>query len=154
MIENFINGEYIFVSVPGYRRRRRIGFRPEFTSFNPDGAIGLGIVTMTLDELEAIRLKDLGGLNQEEAAQKMGISQPTLHRVLESARAKVARALVEGKALRIEGGSYELLLDGKYVVPCDDCIRGWKTGFFAPSNAECVNCDGLTELKKVVYDER
>jgi predicted DNA-binding protein (UPF0251 family) len=63
-------------------------------------------VRLTVDEIEAVRLKDLEGLEQEETASRMGISQPTLHRILLSAHAKSADALVNGKALRIEGGDY------------------------------------------------
>jgi uncharacterized protein len=65
-------------------------------------------VVMTLDEFEAIRLADLEGLYQEDAAARMGISRPTFGRVLAAAHGKVADALAHGKALRIEGGPVEL----------------------------------------------
>jgi predicted DNA-binding protein (UPF0251 family) len=61
-------------------------------------------VVMTLDEFEALRQADLGGLYQEQAAEQMGVSRPTFSRIIESAHRKVADALVHGKALRIEGG--------------------------------------------------
>lgn len=64
----------------------------------------LAVVEMTLDELEAVRLADLEGLYQEEAAARMGVSRATLGRIVESARHKIADALVNGRALRIEGG--------------------------------------------------
>ena len=64
----------------------------------------LASVEMTLDELEALRLADLEGLYQEDAAGRMGVSRPTLGRILESARRKVAEALVLGRALHIQGG--------------------------------------------------
>jgi uncharacterized protein len=64
----------------------------------------LEVVVMSLDEFEALRLADLGGLYQEQAAEKMGVSRPTFSRIVESAHRKVADALVHGKALRIEGG--------------------------------------------------
>lgn len=65
-------------------------------------------VVMTLDEFEALRLADLDGLYQEEAAGKMKVSRPTFSRIIESARRKVADALVHGKLLRIEGGPVHL----------------------------------------------
>lgn len=65
-------------------------------------------VVLTVDELEAMRLKDVEGMNQEQAAERMNISQPTFHRLLESARKKIADALVTGKAIRIHGGHYEM----------------------------------------------
>jgi predicted DNA-binding protein (UPF0251 family) len=63
-------------------------------------------VSLAVEELEAVRLKDLEGLDQEKAAATMNVSQPTFHRVLESARRKIADALVGGKAIKIEGGEY------------------------------------------------
>jgi predicted DNA-binding protein (UPF0251 family) len=65
-------------------------------------------ITLTVDEFEAIRLTDLEGLYQEQAAKKMNISRQTLGRILESAHKKIADALVNGKALLIEGGPVDL----------------------------------------------
>jgi len=62
----------------------------------------LGEITLERDELEALKLKDYDNLLQEEAAQKMGISQPTFQRILSSARQKVTLAIIEGKAIRVE----------------------------------------------------
>jgi predicted DNA-binding protein (UPF0251 family) len=59
-------------------------------------------VSLRLDELEAIRLADYQGLYHEEAAAKMEISRATFGRVLDGARRKVAEAILQGKALRIE----------------------------------------------------
>ena len=63
-------------------------------------------VVLTYAELEAIRLVDLEGLNQEEASARMGISRRTFWSDLRSARVKVATALVNGQAIRIESGEY------------------------------------------------
>jgi hypothetical protein len=65
-------------------------------------------VDLTVDEIEAIRLVDLDGLYQADAAEKMNVSRQTLGRILESARKKIADALVTGKALSIQGGPFEL----------------------------------------------
>lgn len=65
-------------------------------------------VCLSVDEAEAIRLKDLEGLEQEEGADRMGISRPTFQRILLSGRQKVADALLNGKAMKIEGGHVEL----------------------------------------------
>ncbi len=62
----------------------------------------LAEVVLLPDEWEAVKLCDADGLKQEEAARKMNISQPTLQRTLACARGKIAQALVEGKAIRIE----------------------------------------------------
>lgn len=70
---------------------------------------------LTIDEFEAIRLKDLQNLEQGECAEKMNISQPTFHRLIISARKTIADAIVNGKAIRIEGGNYIIDKDrGRY----------------------------------------
>lgn len=81
---------------------------PEVTVFKPAGeaAQNLEHETLTIEELEALRLKDLEGYEQQECADRMEVSRPTFQRVLSSAREKIARALVEGKAIRVEGGNY------------------------------------------------
>jgi predicted DNA-binding protein (UPF0251 family) len=71
-----------------------------------------GVVNIFVEEFEAIRLVDLVGLSQVDAAVQMGISQKTLWNDLTSARKKIADAIVNGKAIRIEGGSYILHREG------------------------------------------
>ncbi len=85
---------------------RWISGKPWSTVFKPAGIplSELQETVMTLDEFEALRLADLEGLYQEQAAAQMHISRPTFSRIIESARRKLADALVHGKALRIEGG--------------------------------------------------
>jgi predicted DNA-binding protein (UPF0251 family) len=89
---------------------RRVRFNPNVTYFKPRG-IPLNRLEETIlnvDEFEAVRLKDLEGLEQDECARKMNISQPTFHRLVLSARKKIADAIINGKAIRIEGGNYRL----------------------------------------------
>lgn len=89
---------------------RRVAFLPEATYFKPAG-IPLRIleeVRLSVEEAEAIRLKDLEGLEQEQSAERMNISRPTFQRVLASGRQKIADALLNGKAIRIEGGNFEI----------------------------------------------
>lgn len=89
---------------------RRVRFNPDVTYFKPRGIplVELEEVILHVDEFEAVRLKDLEGLEQEECAKKMSISQPTFHRLVLSARKKIADAIVNGKAIRIEGGTYKI----------------------------------------------
>ena len=89
---------------------RQIQEIPEITYFKPQG-IPLRMLKeekIAFEEIEAIRLKEIESLEQEECAKKMHISQPTFHRLLLSARKKIALALCEGKALRIEGGNFKI----------------------------------------------
>jgi predicted DNA-binding protein (UPF0251 family) len=96
--------------MPRPRICRRVWLLPGVTYFKPAGIRmrDLEETVLTVDEVEAIRLKDLEGLDQANAAEKMKISQPTFFRLLDSARKKIADALVNGKAIRIEGGEYKL----------------------------------------------
>lgn len=89
---------------------RHIGFTPNIGFFRPVGvpACALEQVTLTLDEVEALRLADLDGLYQEQAAEQMEVSRPTFSRIVENARRKVADALIHGKALRLEGGAVRM----------------------------------------------
>lgn len=86
--------------------RRRIGCDPKASVFKPAGVpkVELEEVVMTLDEFEAMRLSHLEGKYQEQAAEQMGVSRATFGRILESAHQKISDVLVNGKALRIEGG--------------------------------------------------
>ena len=95
--------------MPRPPKSRKVSFLPNLTYFKPAGVPlkELEEESLRYEELEAIRLKDLQGLEQEACAKRMGVSRPTFHRIITSARNKLARALVEGKAIRIEGGNYK-----------------------------------------------
>lgn len=84
---------------------RRVGIIPEYRGFTPDGLASGDAINMTVDELEVLRLCDLGGLSQEEVAQHMGIARATVAAICSRAHRKVANALVNGRAIVIEGGN-------------------------------------------------
>ena len=90
------------------QRRRRICTEPEYRHFQPDGIAGQETVNLTCDEFEIIRLVDHMNLTHEQAAKRMDISRSTATEVYESARHKIAEAIVTGKSLTIGGGSYRL----------------------------------------------
>jgi len=87
---------------------RHIGAEPEVRYFKPRGipCSDLLEVVLTLDEFEAVKLADLEGEYQEKAAGKMKVSRQTFGIIIEKARKKLADAIVNGKALKIEGGVY------------------------------------------------
>lgn len=91
---------------------RRVSAIPLVNYFVPVGPpmAAFGEVQLLVEEAEAIRLKDLNKLEQEQCAEKMNISQSTFSRILDSARQKIADALLNGKAIRIEGGNYEMAM--------------------------------------------
>ncbi len=86
---------------------RNVKFNPQVNYFKPQGipVRCLEVVQMSLEEMEALRLKNLEGMEQTEAAQKMNTSQSTFARILASANQKTADALINGKAIRIEQNS-------------------------------------------------
>ncbi len=95
--------------MPRPPRCRRVCALPEETEFGPRrAACRGGAVVMTVDEYEAIRLIDLGGLTQEQCAAQMDVARTTVTGIYESARKKLAEAIVNGRRLRIEGGSYRV----------------------------------------------
>jgi predicted DNA-binding protein (UPF0251 family) len=98
--------------MPNNIKLRRVSEIPGVTYFKPAGIPlrSLEEVSFSVEEAEAIRLKDMENLDQEQCAKKMNISRTTFQRVLESARKKVADALLNGKAIRIEGGNYEITM--------------------------------------------
>ena len=87
---------------------------------------------LKLEELEAIRLKDLERLEQGECAERMEVSRPTFQRILLSAREKIADSLINGKMIHIEGGNFT-----RNICPihCKDCGKEWKESF---ENLEAV----------------
>jgi predicted DNA-binding protein (UPF0251 family) len=119
---------------------RRVGFLPDTKYFKPRG-IPLSLleeVILTVDECEAIRLADLEGLYQEQAAEKMAVSRQTFGRIIESAHKKVAEALVQGKALRIEGGEIDMPEMRKFR--CSDCQHAWELPYGTGRPSDCPSC--------------
>ena len=96
--------------MPRPRRHRRVKYCPDICYFKPAGIPKrlLEEVNLKVEEFEALRLKDYRELDQKECAKKMNVSQSTFHRLLSVARKKITESIVEGKAVRIEGGIYQI----------------------------------------------
>lgn len=100
---------------------KRICDTPEFSVFSPiDAHGGTEIIELSVDEFEAIRLIDLEGVSREECADRMNIARTTAQAVYNSARNKIAKSIVYGMELHIEGGAYRLC-DGS--AGCKRCPR-------------------------------
>jgi len=117
---------------------RRVSSIPLVNYFKPAGApmAALEEIQLLVEEAEAIRLKDLEKMEQEKCAQEMNISQSTFSRLLDSARQKIADALLNGKAISIEGGNYEM------AVRRFRCLQGheWEVPFETMISAPPENC--------------
>ena len=119
---------------------RQIGVMPGKTCFQPEGATpsSFEVVLLTLDEYEAIRLADLEGLYQEQAASRMNISRQTFGRIIEAAHRKVADVLVNGKILKIEGGSVSM--KAEKPVRCPRCRRAFSPDGGKRNEMSCPHC--------------
>ncbi len=137
--------------MPRGKRWRHVSKEPSVQVFKPAGipANILEEILITVDEFEAVRLADYEGMSQRDASTVMKVSQPTFNRILSSARSKIARALVQGCVLRIEGGKY-LLSDGSGMLVCQDC------GTVIDSDAKdvhtCPKC-GSTRIRWLRWDD-
>jgi len=128
--------------MPRPHKCRNIHFPPEVYRFKPAGIPGkfLEEVVLTLDELEAIRLGDLEGLYQETAAKRMNISRQTFGNIITSAHSKVADSLINGKNLKIDGGTISMLQERNFG--CADCRHEWAVPFGTGRPHECPKCGG------------
>ena len=100
--------------MPRPRKWRKVCCLPDSNRFGPldSPADAVNTVNMTVDEYETIRLIDLDGFTQEECANQMNISRTTVQGIYDEARKKLAKSLVNGSVLWIEGGEYQLC-DGR-----------------------------------------
>ena len=92
--------------MPRPKKPRFVSGYPTLTAFIPEGVPVAGEVFLSVEELEAVRLSDFEGLDQEAAANLMEVSRQTYGRILAHARSIISEALVTGKALKIEGGDF------------------------------------------------
>ncbi|WP_459910698.1 DUF134 domain-containing protein [Desulfotomaculum defluvii] len=117
---------------------RQVERLPIVTYFKPQGIpmSQLSEVIITVEELEAVRLCDLEGMEQENCAEKMAVSRPTFHRIISAARGKIADALINGLAIRVEGGNYQVTLS---KLKCKECGLKWE-GTFCKRHTKCPNC--------------
>ena len=125
--------------MPRPRRFRWVRAQPNSTYFKPRGIplAALEEVTLTVEEHEAIRLADLDGLHQEEAAEKMNVSRATFGRIIASARTKIADAIMNAKAIRIGGGDF-VMVGG--MLRCGECGYTWQLGFGTAGPPSCPSC--------------
>lgn len=123
---------------------RTVDFFPESTYFTPidKSKCELEEVVLKLEELEAMRLKDIEKLNQEECADKMKVSRQTFQNIIDVAREKVAMALTSGKAIRIDGGNYR----AKFCkFKCLDCENVYEINYLQDKE-RCPVCGSANVL--------
>lgn len=119
---------------------RRVNYEPDVSYFKPRGIplTKLDEVILTVDEFESIRLADIEGLYQDEAAKEMNVSRQTFGNIVKSAHRKIADALVKGKAIKIKGGVYQMAEMRKFK--CYECNHVWETAYGMARPEECPKC--------------
>lgn len=125
------------------RKDRLVAFNPEVSYFKPRGIpmVNLDEVCLTVDEREAIRLSDLLGMSHAQAGQQMGVSRATFGRIIQRARNAVADALINGKAINIEGGNYKMISETRRFR-CSQCDARWEESCGTGRPAGCPECNG------------
>jgi predicted DNA-binding protein (UPF0251 family) len=128
--------------MPRPRKRRRVWHEPRPAILKPVGVPldQLKAITLLHEELEALRLVDLEGRYQEEAAEQMNVSRSTLQRIVSEARYKIAQALTDGAALHIEGGTFRV---ARVWWQCNDCDHVWEIehGSGQSIPVSCPSCE-------------
>ena len=107
--------------MPRPRKCRKVCSLPKVCEFAPAG--GAEFVTLTIDEYESIRLIDKQGFSQEQCAAYMQVARTTAQQIYNSAKGKIATALVDGLGIRIEGGDYRLCDGMEAHCKCGGCQR-------------------------------
>ena len=122
---------------------RLVAFNPDVSYFKPRGIpmMELEEVILKVDECEAIRLADLMNLSHADAGRRMGVSRATFGRIVQRARKRVADAVINGKAIRIEGGQYRLVSDMRLFY-CKTCDNSWQEPLGTGPPRECPSCKG------------
>jgi predicted DNA-binding protein (UPF0251 family) len=136
------------------QKNRRVAFNPEISYFKPRGIpmMQLEEVRLTVDEREAIRLSDLLGMSHEEAGRCMGVSRATFGRIIQNGRRAIADALINGKAINVEGGNYRIVTERR-IFKCNGCNHVWEEQKGTGRPRQCPVCK-QNDLHRILQDEK
>lgn len=137
------------------RVKRRVSCLPKATYYKPREVplCDLEIINLSIEELEAIRLCDFLHVEQNDAADMMGISRKTLWNDLQKARQKVVDALVNGKGIEISGGEYVNSGECRVEFHCKGCERSWELQSNEERPGKCPAC-GADTIYRIGGDGR
>ena len=139
--------------MPRPKKSRKVLNPPKMQGFMPFGiaVCDTDKIIMQYDEYETIKLVNYENLSQEDAAERMEVSRPTLTRIYNSALFKIAQAFVEGKSITIQGGNFEFVKDW---YKCKKCFRLFEG---LENHIKCAGCnfygsDELINLNQIKND--
>lgn len=134
--------------MPRPRNIRKVACTPDANYFKPRGIPmrDLEEVILTIDEFESVRLTDFEKLYQEKAAEQMGVSRQTIGRSVETARYKILDAILNNKALRIEGGSFTLNKTNRHK--CRKCKYNFTLNEKIIQKRNCPKCEKNLNIKE------
>ena len=135
--------------MPRKRCCGRVDDYPMCRRFEPAPADNPGETVLGVEEMEAVRLKDMLGYDQETCAREMGLTRPTFQRILAAARKKIATALTLGQAITIQGGHFVMK---NRVFECQDCKKTWEeppctAGGKHGYEIACPQCGSMNKVK-------
>ena len=124
------------------RKNRIVAFNPDVSYFKPRGIpmVELEEVCLTVDECESIRLADLLDMSYEEAGKHMEVSRATFGRIVQQARKIIADALINGKAINIDGGNYRTKEENR-IFMCCNCNKKWEEPRGSGRPDSCPACN-------------
>jgi predicted DNA-binding protein (UPF0251 family) len=124
------------------KKHRMVAFNPDISYFKPRGIPmrELSEVRLTVDEREALRLADLLDMSHEEAGRQMHVSRATFGRIIQQARKVVADALINGKAINVEGGNFKMISESR-IFRCRKCSHKWEEPWGTGRPESCPKCD-------------
>ncbi len=135
--------------MPRKRCCGRVEDIPACRSFKPDTTDIQSVTVLGVEEMEAVRLKDMLGYDQETCARKMELTRPTFQRILAASRKKIATALTQGHAITIQGGYFIMK---NRVFECVDCKKTWEEppcteGGKHGYEIACPQCGSMNKVK-------
>lgn len=135
--------------MPRPKKKRKVNNPPKMHGFKPFGIAFCDTkhIVMLYDEYEAVKLVVYDDLPQDEAADKMEVSRPTLTRIYNSALKKIGQAFVEGKSIIIKGGDFEFEKDWYKCKKCFKLIMGIDT------HSKCGDCPAYDNDELVNLNE-
>lgn len=139
-------------------KERRVEQLPPVTHYKPAGIPlrNMEEVILTVVEMEAIRLADIEQLDQAAAADRMEVSRPTFHRIVNTAHQKIAKALWQGYALRVDGGNFRIAhqcQQGLRHFVCQSCGHKWTLPYGTGQRGHDLSCPACQAVTVIREDE-